>query len=387
MYKKYLFKTSFIFVILFIFIGMSLIPSTGKLIEEKKLNKSTISEINGIYYLRDDDPLNYRDVGSLLRNMSEEEEVTSCGLFILFHFAENDDYLENLTINNIYYHIWQKIPESPLEGEIFDLGYYTSSSHNTYMNESIIINTSENIDTVNNYRLVQAMQFIDPDIASFSSDEIYNFTIKLIGNGPNIRTFPNQYSFIILNLEDNNTLKYYDRDGDYLNDFEELFIYYTNPFDIDTDGDDVSDYFEYLAGTDPNDDSDFPIINNPPNKITITGPNGGKPDVSYQFTFNAIDPDGDDVKYIVDWGDTKTDSTVYVHTGKDVTVSHTWTSKGIYLIKAKAKDEFGLIGPEATKTVNVHRTKAINRNLLNYLQIYKNIFPMLQILLQKLKLQ
>lgn len=386
MYKNYLFKTSFIFGILFILVGMSLIPSTGKLIEEKKLNKLTVSEINGIYYLRDDDPLNYLDEGSLLRNLSEEEEVTSCGLFILFHFAEKDDYLENLTINNIYYHIWQKTPETPLEGEVFDLGYYTSSGHNTYMNESITINTSENIDIVNNYRLVQAMQYINPDIASFDSDGIYNFTIKLIGNSPNIRTYPNQYSFIILNLEDNSTLKYYDRDGDYLNDFDELYIYYTNPFDIDTDDDGASDYFEFLAGTDPNDDSDLPIINNPPNKITITGPNGAKPGVSYEFTFNAVDPDGDNVKYIIDWGDTNSESTIYVSSGKDVTVSHTWNYKGTFLIKAKAKDEFGINGPEATKTVNVPKIKAINRNLLNYLQIYKNIFPILQLLLQKLKL-
>jgi hypothetical protein len=135
MNKKYLLKTIFIFLIFFIIIGLSLITSTGKLIEEKKLNHLGVSDINGIYYLRDDDPLNYLDEGSLLRELPLEEEVTLCGLFILFHFAEKDDYLENLTIYNIYYHIWQKSPESPLEGEIFDLGYYTSSGHNTYISQ------------------------------------------------------------------------------------------------------------------------------------------------------------------------------------------------------------------------------------------------------------
>ncbi|KYK29618.1 hypothetical protein AYK20_05090 [Thermoplasmatales archaeon SG8-52-1] len=384
MYKKYLFKTIFIFGIFSIFVGMSLIPSTGKLIEEKKLNEQRTSEINGIYYMRDDDPLNYQDEGSLLRELPQEEEVTSCGYFILFHFAEKDDYFDNLAIYNIYYHLWQKTPEIPIEGEIFDLGYYTSSDHNTYMNESITINTSENVAIVNNYRLVQAMQFTDSDIANFDSEGIYNFTIKLVGNSPKIRTYPNQYSFIILNLEDNATLKSYDRDGDYLNDFEELFIFYTNPYDIDTDDDGISDYFEYLMGTDPNDDSDFPIINHPPNKITITGTDGGKPGESYQYTFNAVDPDEDNVKYFIDWGDANSYSSIYVPSGTDVTLSHTWTSKGTYIIKAKAKDEFGIFGPEATKTVRVPRYKEINKNLLNYLQINKNIFPILRLLLQKL---
>ena len=386
MNKKYMFRTIIIFGIFFIIIGMSLVPSTGKLVEEKKLNHLGVSDINGIYYLRDDDPLNYLDEGSLLRGLPFEEEVTLCGLFILFHFAEKDDYLENLTIYNIYYHIWQKSPENPFEGEIFDLGYYTSRGHNTYMNESITINTSENIDIVNNYRLIQAMHYVNPDITYFDSEGIYNFTIKLIGNGPNIRTYPNQYSFIILNLEDNSTLKSYDSDGDYLNDFDELFIYYTNPYDIDTDNDGVSDYFEYIAGTDPNDTSDFPIINNPPGKITITGPNGGKPNVSYQFTFNAVDPDGDYVKYIIDWGDTDSYSSIFVPSGTDVTLSHTWTSKGSYLIKAKAKDEFGIFGPETTKTVNVPRIKSINTGFLNFLKIHRNIFPILQFFLGKVNL-
>ena len=386
MYKNYLLKIGFIFGIIFLFIGMSFLPSTGKTIEEKKLNKLRISDINGIYYLRDDDPLNYLDEGSLLRGAPSEDEVTSCGLFIIFHFAEKDDYLENLTIYNIYYHIWQKSPESPLEGEIFDLGYCTSGAHDIKMNESITINTSKNNDIVNDYRLIQTMHYIDPDIAYFDNYGIYNFTIKLIGNSPNVRTYPDQYSFIILNLEDNTTLKEYDRDGDYLNDFDELFVFYTNPYDIDTDNDGVSDYFEYLAGTDPNDSSDFPIINNPPKKITITGPNAAKPNVSYQFTFNAVDPDGDNVKYIIDWGDTNTYSSIYVPSGTDVTLSHTWTSKGSYLIKAKAKDEFGIFGPETTKTIKVPKSKSINIDFLNFLKINRGIFPILQFLLKKFNL-
>jgi hypothetical protein len=216
-------------------------------------------DINGLYYLRGIDPLNHQDKGSILRNISIENEVTFCGLFILFHFAEQNDYSGIYTINNIYYHIWQKAPGSPFEGEEFDLGYSTLKDHDIFVNESIMINTSNHISVVDGFRLVQAMQFTNPEIAVFEGEKIYDFTIKTIGNGPYIRTYPNQYSFIILNLEDNETLLSLDRDSDYLNDYEELFVYFTNPFDIDTDGDGATDFDETKAGlfgydySDPND--------------------------------------------------------------------------------------------------------------------------------------
>lgn len=223
-------------------------------------------EIDGLYYLRDDDPLNYADAGSLLRTVPLENEVTLCGAFILFRFDEQAAYQGNYSIFNIYYRIWQKAPEIPTEGELFELGYYTSGGHNSYLNESITINSSECVSVVDNYRLVQAIQIVNPNIAVFNGDEIYDFTIKSIGNGPRMRTFPNQYSFVILNLEDNTTLQDYDRDGDYVGDYDELFVYFTNPFDMDTDQDGATDYDEINGGlfgyeySDPNDPGDTTVF-------------------------------------------------------------------------------------------------------------------------------
>lgn len=232
MYSNNVFRIGLVFGLLVFFTGISTISSSEEIVAEK--NDTAIS---GLYYLRDDDPFDFQDRGSLLRNAPLENEVTLCGMFVIFPFAEEAIYVGTYTVFNIYYHIWQKVPENPLEGELFELGYSTSDDHNAFMNESIMINTSEFITVTDNYRLVQAMQVTNPEIAVFEGDEIYDFTIKSIGNSPRIRTNPNQYSFVILNLEDNLTLQNYDRDYDLLNDFDELFIYYTNPFDSDSDND------------------------------------------------------------------------------------------------------------------------------------------------------
>lgn len=269
---KYLFSKGMIVGIIILFVVLCITSSTANVIEmnssasrkpiEKMLIETT-TEIDGLYFLRDDDigdPMN--DEGSLLKEVPLENETTFCGMYILFHFAEVGTYTETNTVTNIYYHIWQKTPEYPFEGWVFDIGYSTLDSHNWYMNESIKINTSECISVVDNYRLVQAMQYTNPEIATFEGDEIYNFTVKSMGNCPVIRNNPNQYSFVILNLEDNLTLQGFDRDSDYLNDFDELFVYFTNPLDKDTDSDGATDYEEVngashgYQNSDPNDYTD-----------------------------------------------------------------------------------------------------------------------------------
>jgi hypothetical protein len=129
------------------------------------------------------------------------------------------------------------------------------------------------------------------------------------------------------------------------------------------------------------------IPNDPPGAPTITGPNGGKPGTVYTFTFNAVDPDGDDVKYLIDWGDGTSDTTSFAASGTGVDASHTWADEGTYTITASTEDSNGLAGPEATKQMNVPRNKAINTPFLNFLQNHPNMFPMMQMLLQRLGLQ
>jgi len=95
------------------------------------------------------------------------------------------------------------------------------------------------------------------------------------------------------------------------------------------------------------------IGNAPPGAPTITGPIEVQKGELTDYTFVAIDPDGDDVKYLIDWGDTSTEETGYEASGVSVVVSHTWAEKGTYIITAKAQDINGLTGPEGTLTVTV----------------------------------
>ena len=125
-------------------------------------------------------------------------------------------------------------------------------------------------------------------------------------------------------------------------------------------------------------------INNPPSAPTIDGASSGKPGLSYDYVFNSIDPDGDDVKYIINWGGNTSDTTAFNPSGTNVTVSHTWTTKGTYTISAVAEDEYGLTSPEATKEVTIPRNKTINGFILmqRMLQKYPNMFPILKHLMK-----
>lgn len=100
--------------------------------------------------------------------------------------------------------------------------------------------------------------------------------------------------------------------------------------------------------------------NQPPGAPTITGPNSGKVGNSIEYKFNATDPDGDQVKYIINWGDGKTDITALNPSGSDMAMTHTWSKKGDYTIKVQAQDEFGLIGLQSAKTVTMPRDRALN---------------------------
>jgi hypothetical protein len=79
--------------------------------------------------------------------------------------------------------------------------------------------------------------------------------------------------------------------------------------------------------------------NTPPNKPIITGPNKGSPEKEYEFIIKTSDSENDDVYYYVDWGDGNSSGWIgpyYIE--EEITVEHTWSTKGTYNVRVKAKD-------------------------------------------------
>jgi outer membrane protein assembly factor BamB len=112
--------------------------------------------------------------------------------------------------------------------------------------------------------------------------------------------------------------------------------------------------------------------NDPPNTPTIDGPTSGKVDTSCEYTFSAIDPDGNVVYFYIEWGD-GTDSGWIgpYNSGEEITKSHKWSEQGNYTIKAKAKDVFDEESDWTTLEVSMPKNKGkiitIIQEIINWL--------------------
>ncbi|EMR73543.1 hypothetical protein MBGDN05_00779 [Thermoplasmatales archaeon SCGC AB-539-N05] len=113
------------------------------------------------------------------------------------------------------------------------------------------------------------------------------------------------------------------------------------------------------------------------------GPTQGTPDVEYTYSSLTIDHEGDQVYYWFDWGDgTDSDWLGPYDSGQQVSAPHTWSERGSYAIKVKAKDvedhETLWSSPLSVSLPKNKNSKAINNPL--FLQFLER-FPMLKDLL------
>jgi len=122
--------------------------------------------------------------------------------------------------------------------------------------------------------------------------------------------------------------------------------------------------------------------NDPPEAPDIYGPPSGPPGRQLSWAFSSFDPDGHDVKYIIEWGDGDTHETGYYPHSKAVEASHTYTELGDYTIIIKAEDEKGLQGPTSLFDVTITRSKTVNQRLL--LLLFER-FPLLERLMNLLR--
>jgi hypothetical protein len=111
--------------------------------------------------------------------------------------------------------------------------------------------------------------------------------------------------------------------------------------------------------------------NNSPEVTMIDGPYRGSPEISYEFGFTAIDPDGDEIsEFIVKWGDDSGEEIITgpFDSGEEAFASHTWSEKGFYTIQAKAKDVYGAeCSSWGSCVISIPRTRATIHPLLYWI--------------------
>ena len=91
-------------------------------------------------------------------------------------------------------------------------------------------------------------------------------------------------------------------------------------------------------------ETNYDASNSPPDKPTIpVGPVDGTIEKEYYYSTQTIDPDGNDVYYLFDWGDGSDSGWLGPYpSGSLVTTSHMWYTKGVYNVVIKAKDVKGI---------------------------------------------
>jgi len=192
--------------------------------------------------------------GALNKTQPQKINYIKCGAWIYFHTNGSKNQTGTYNIESIYYHMWWHEPNI-LHGTNYTATYnVTGGISSEDLQDSIIIDTDNFESHVGNYKLIKAIHYPNPELAVVHGAD--NFTVMFAGAGPNVTSTPNQHSFVYINLPDNESLLISDTDDDQLNDYEELFIRVTNPYDEDTDNDGILDGIEVLLENDPNDYTD-----------------------------------------------------------------------------------------------------------------------------------
>jgi len=99
------------------------------------------------------------------------------------------------------------------------------------------------------------------------------------------------------------------------------------------------------------------VPNEPPTAPSIDGPDKGKPGAELCWTFHSDDPNNNDVKYIINWGDGNSEGTDYYPSCTPAEVCHTYDEEGTYIIKAIAEDIKEARSDESTFEVEIPRTR------------------------------
>jgi len=116
-----------------------------------------------------------------------------------------------------------------------------------------------------------------------------------------------------------------------------------------------------------------------------SGPLSGKIRTTYNYSTNTTDPDGDELYYMFDWGDSTYSTWIGPYnSGVIAEASHEWTKKGNYEIRVKAKDENGVFSNWSDSlcvTMPKNKPFTINLPFQRFLEQRLRLFPILRQLL------
>ena len=108
--------------------------------------------------------------------------------------------------------------------------------------------------------------------------------------------------------------------------------------------------------------------NSPPQTPTIEGNTTGEFATNQAYEINTIDPDGNSVYYLIDWGDGETTDWLGPFASNvDITQSHNWTEKGTYQIRVKAKDIYDQESEWGSLEVSMPKNKKVTHPLLTWI--------------------
>ncbi|MFE3846059.1 PKD domain-containing protein [Thermoplasmatota archaeon] len=106
-------------------------------------------------------------------------------------------------------------------------------------------------------------------------------------------------------------------------------------------------------------------LNNPPTKPTIAGSSSISVNESQNYSAVSIDPDGDSLTYLFDWGDeSPITQTAFVSNGTMAYLNHSWKLPGLYKLSISAEDEKGVKSESTLKNILVDALFCDNIGLL-----------------------
>jgi len=126
----------------------------------------------------------------------------------------------------------------------------------------------------------------------------------------------------------------------------------------------------------------YPTSNPPSKPSTPDGPSSGRININYKFTTSSNDPDGDQTRYLFNWGDGNTTITEYYSSGETVSISYKWNEQGSFNIQVRAQDENGAWSEWSDPlSVSMPRIKSTIKIMLNR---FFEQHPLLAELMQKI---